>query len=130
MTQHGAKEVAPAACVRGRWQNGTMLTAKACPLCGYEVEAVPLDEIADFVRVVFPLNAGEVVPNAREFLVGRVALLHHGCLSPQASTDSRWWNPDTSWWACRDPERQLDSDANFDLNCAACAERWAIENRN
>lgn len=101
-----------------------------CPLCGDAVEAVPKSEIPDFVRIVYPSEPGAKVKNARELIVGGFVVLHHGCLSPQANTESRWWDPDKLWWACRDLDRPIDDYANFDLNCAACAERWAAENRN
>lgn len=101
-----------------------------CPLCGAEAEAVLLSEVSVTARVIYPSQAGALVKNAREFVVGEHALLHHCCLSPQANTDTRWWNPDKSWWACHDPDRPIDDFANFDLNCSACATRWATENSN
>lgn len=67
---------------------------------------------------------GSVV-NARMFEAGDHVLLHHACQSPQADTDTVWWNAGGAWWACKHPLRDIDSNAHFDLNCIECAVRWA-----
>lgn len=101
-----------------------------CPFCGCAVEAIHVDDIPVFPRIFYPDEPGAVVREARELRVGSYVLMHHGCLSSQVNTDSRFWDPDRSWWACKDPTRAIDRDASFDLNCAACAQRWVAEGRN
>lgn len=95
-----------------------------CILCGALQPAVDLDDAGE-IREAIPAYSVDSVMNARTFRVGRLALLHHVCTSPQVNSETPWWHEDRSWWACLEPSRALDADAHFDLNCPSCAVRWA-----
>lgn len=96
-----------------------------CPLCHEVVDALPAADVEPEIQTLYPPNALNLVRNARLFRIGEHVALHHACSSAQANTDTPWWMPERSWWACAAPTRELDDDAHFDLNCLQCARRWA-----
>lgn len=99
---------------------GDKLTAMMCPLCRCQVDAQPYSPDTWWAKL------GDL-PTGRLFTQGDVVFRHHGCESGRASSDQggRFW-PDGAWWACLEPERPLDSLAQFDVSCADCGERWGI----
>lgn len=101
-----------------------------CDFCGREAEAVGVESSLD-LAAGYPPNALQAVPTGRLHHRRGVALLHHECatLGSDWPRDEPYWASETAWWACKDPERSLDDNAHYDLYCAACAVRWAMENR-
>lgn len=101
--------------------------ADLCPLCGEDVEGLPLDQVPLEIWTLYPIDALNSVPNARTFRCGNTVLLHHACSSAVADTDTSYWDSQSAWWACAEPERPLDNNTHFDLSCMACARRWSGE---
>jgi hypothetical protein len=103
-----------------------MLEATAqCHLCKLVVPAVAIEELE--VADAFPTYDGRTAPNARLFRSLGHALLHHVCASMQANArrDEPYFDIDRGWWACQKPNRPLDANAYFDIDCLDCAMRWA-----
>jgi hypothetical protein len=104
--------------------NGHDYETAVCLLCHEECEAIERGP-GDAVRAAIPNYRDGPVANIRSFQSGDRYLLHHNCLSPQADTDSAFWDLEFAWWACKDPSRPLDRHAHFDQHCVECAMRWA-----
>ncbi len=94
-----------------------------CHLCKLEVPAFAIEDLE--VAALYPGYDG--APNPRMFRSLGHALIHHVCPSMQANArrDEPYFDTDRGWWACQEPERQLDQDAHFDVDCSDCARRWA-----
>jgi hypothetical protein len=101
-----------------------------CPYCGWEIEVLAIESAdAGAAQIVYGEEPGARVREARELrLDPSTTALHHVC-SDRRMTDSDWWKPG-SWWACKEPERKLDDDVRYDLNCVACAQRWVANRAN
>ena len=98
-----------------------------CKFCGEEVGAVEASETAaprGGVHSLYPVDGLDTVLNARSLRQDQYVVLHHGCQSAQMRRGDSFWNPETDWWACQEPDRHADEDIHFDLGCELCAQRW------
>lgn len=100
-------------------------TTAQCHLCKADVPAVAVDALE--VAEAFPICDWSTEPNARQFRSVGYALLHHVCRSMQANArrDEPYFDARRGWWACREPDRPLDADAHFDVDCIDCVRRGA-----
>jgi hypothetical protein len=88
-----------------------------CPHCGDQVTAV--DATAGGRSGYADTRLGEAI---RYLISGERALINHRCGDPNL----RWLvpDPDANWWACEQPEREIDDDTLFDKFCSGCENRW------
>jgi len=98
-----------------------------CSFCASEADAVPYAEGGDGVHADYPplAVAFDIVYNSRHLRQHGFVLLHHGCQSARAQVgEGVYWDPDTAWWACLEPDRPVTPHVHFDLGCGECAHRW------
>ncbi len=108
---------------------GSVSEAAECPGCHRTIEAIDTGEVEVETVAYYGPEPGANVPNCRELRLpcGRIAL-HHICTHPQLHDESD--NPKLVWWACKEPQRKVDEQMRYELNCSICAERYLSERRN
>lgn len=106
-----------------------MSVVAECPGCHRTIEAIDAGEVEVQIVAYYGPEPGANVPNCRELRLssGRIAL-HHICTHPQLRDEND--NPEFVWWACKEPDRELDEQMRSELNCRGCAERYLSERRN
>lgn len=93
--------------------------ACVCELCGDNASCVPAVAYG-FLPGFFGWTDRSPI---RWTLQAGKALLHHRCADPRVRTSI---DPDRNWFACENPQREIDLDAVFDPYCSSCEARWEL----